>query len=229
MTSGRLGGWGGARAGAGRPASGPVPSEPHKTRPTLSPRHPVHVTARLVRATHRDLGRTYQLLRYSLHRSLARSDFRIVHIALVRGKLELIVEADNKLALARGMQGFQVSLARALNRAARRRGTVFPDRYRMRILTTRSAVRATIGGLPLARTPAWPQTWLLTLELARAMRGTSASRASPLAASSRASRPTTAHPPATTRAPPPLASPLRTGAVATMPARQSVADRSVSR
>ena len=170
--------WGGARAGAGRPASGPVTSEPHKRRPDLSSRHPVHITARLVRATHRKLGHTrqgklghtYQLLQRALQLSLARSDFRIVHLAIVRNKLELIVEADNKLALARGMQGFQVSAARALNRAARRRGTVFPDRYRMRILTTRNAVRCAIGRMPLARTQAWPQTWLLTLELARHVR-----------------------------------------------------------
>ena len=160
--------WGGARIGAGRPASGPVPSERHKTRPSLSARHPVHVTARLLRATTAKLGRndTYRFLRRALHLSLARPDFRIVHIAVVGSRLELVVEADNKLALARGMQGFQVSAARSLNRAARRRGTVFPDRYRMRVLTTRVDVRDAIGRLPLARTNAWPQTWLLTLELA---------------------------------------------------------------
>jgi hypothetical protein len=160
--------WGGARHGAGRPAAGPVPSEPHKTRPTLSPRHPIHVTARLVRAKHRVLGRrsTYQALNRALTLSLGRANFRIVHLALVRTRLELIVEADDKASLARGMQGFQVSAAKSLNRAARRRGTVFPDRYRMRILATRVDVRDAIGRLPLARTDAWPQTWLLRVETA---------------------------------------------------------------
>jgi hypothetical protein len=109
------------------------------------------------------------LLRRALTVSLARTDFRIVHIALVGSRLELIVEADNRLALARGMQGFQVSAAKLLNRAARRRGAVFPDRYRMRVLTTRVDVRDAIGRLPdLRRTEAWPQTHLLVLELARA-------------------------------------------------------------
>lgn len=160
--------WGGARPGAGRPASGPVPSEPHKRRPLLSPRHPVHVTSRLLRASWRALprGDTYRALRRALARSLARDDFRIVHIALLRTKLELIVEADSSIALARGMQGFQVSAAKSLNRLAGRRGTVFPDRYRMRILATRAGVRDAIGRLPLARTDAWPQTWLLCAELA---------------------------------------------------------------
>ncbi|HEY5948341.1 MAG TPA: hypothetical protein VIV40_22750 [Kofleriaceae bacterium] len=104
-------------------------------------------------------------MRRALARSLARADFRIVHIALVRSRLELIVEADDKHALARGMQGFQVSAAKALNRAAGRHGTVFPDRYRMRILATRVDVRDAVGRLPLARTDAWPQTWLLRVEL----------------------------------------------------------------
>jgi hypothetical protein len=158
--------WGGARQGAGRPASGPVPSEPHKTRPPLSDRHPVHVTARLLRTTRRALSlrSTYQHLNRALTLSLGRTNFRIVHLALVRSRLELIVEADNKLALARGMQGFQVSAAKSLNRAARRRGPVFPDRYRMRILATRVHVRDAIGRLPLAHTDAWPQTWLLRVE-----------------------------------------------------------------
>jgi hypothetical protein len=158
--------WGGAREGAGRPARGPVPSEPHKTRPHLSPRHPVHVTARMLASTRRALAnRTlYRLLDRALALSLGRASFRIVHLAVVRSRLELIVEADDQVALARGMQGFQVSAARALNRAASRRGTVFPDRYRMRILATRSDVRDAIGRLPRARTAAWPQTWLLRIE-----------------------------------------------------------------
>ncbi len=145
-----------------------MPSEPHKRRPLLSPRHPVHVTSRLLRASRRALprGDTYRALRRALAVSFARDDFRIVHIALLRSKLELIVEADNKLALARGMQGFQVSAAKTLNRMAHRRGTVFPDRYRMRVLTTRAEVRDAMGRLPLARTDAWPETQLLVGELA---------------------------------------------------------------
>jgi hypothetical protein len=106
----------------------------------------------------------YRQLNRALALSLGRANFRIVRLALTGSRLELIVEADDKLALARGMQGFQVSAARSLNRAARRRGSVFPDRYRMRILATRADVRDAIGRLPLARTVAWPQTWLLRIE-----------------------------------------------------------------
>jgi hypothetical protein len=165
-------GHGGAREGAGRPASGPVPSEPHKTRPRLAPNHPVHVTARFSRTKRAALTQrsAYRSLNRALALSLGRANFRIVHLAVVRSRLELIVEADDKDALSRGMQGFQVSAARSLNRAARRRGTVFPDRYRMRILATRADVRDAIGRLPLARTDAWPQTWLLRIEVSRGQR-----------------------------------------------------------
>jgi len=173
--------WGGARAGAGRPARGPTPSEPHKTRPHLAARHPVHVTSRLVRRAHATPRRlAYRALQRALERSLARADFRIVHIAIQRRRIELVVEADDKTALARGMQGFQVSAAKWLNTSQHRHGTVFPDRYRMRILPTRTAVRDVLGRLPqLARTDAWPQTWLLRIDgpLARTARRWIRSRA----------------------------------------------------
>jgi hypothetical protein len=58
------------------------------------------------------------------------------------------VEADHKGALAAGMQGFQISAAKHLNAAisrdrpgARRRGTVFPDRYHAEIIKTPTQAR----------------------------------------------------------------------------------------
>ncbi len=81
-------------------------------------------------------------------------------------RLELIVEADDRIALARGMQGFQIAAARALNRAFGRRGAVFADRYHARPLATRAAVRAAVVELPPATlAAAWPLTWLLVVEL----------------------------------------------------------------
>lgn len=167
--------WGGAREGAGRPARGPIASEPHKTRPALAARHPVHVRARIVPAAGSLRRRSaYAALRRAVSLSLARTDFRIVRLALSASRIDLLVEADDRLALARGMQGFCVAAARALNRAARRRGTVFPDRYRPAILRTRAAVRAAIASLPprhteaeLPSAPAMALSWLLRIELGR--------------------------------------------------------------
>ncbi|HEY3803820.1 MAG TPA: hypothetical protein VGL61_14495 [Kofleriaceae bacterium] len=156
--------WGGARAGAGRPAMHAIASEPHKRRPVVSPRHPVHVVARVVPQL-RAFGsrRTWRAVERAVARSLARDDFRIVHVALAHRRLELVVEADDRLALARGMQGFEVSAARALNRALGRRGCVFADRYRPRALPTRAAIRAVLRLRVFAAAPrvAWPATNVL--------------------------------------------------------------------
>lgn len=134
----RLPRWGGARAGAGRPASGPRASEPHKRRPVLAVGDPVIVVARVVRAVG-DLRRANAVgaVARAVDKARDRSDFRIVEVGVTgrRGRadhaLELLVEADDRLALSRGMQGFQVSAARALNALAARRGPVFADRYKI--------------------------------------------------------------------------------------------------
>lgn len=160
-------GWGGARADAGRPARGPIASEPHKRRAPLSPRHAVHVTARVVPAA-APLSRrvAYAAIRRAVHRSLARDDFRIISITIRARRIEAVVEADSARALARGMQGFEVAAARRLNRVSHRRGTVFPDRYRMRVLATRAAVRAALTSLgSLDERIAYPATYLLRIEL----------------------------------------------------------------
>ena len=127
----------------------------------------MHVTARVVPAAaglHR--RRAYRAIRRALLVSLARDDFRIVELAVRARSIELVVEADDRLALARGMQGFQVAAAKHLNRTLARRGPVFPDRYRARALVTRAEVRAllaTTGAGPGTswRLCAWPATRLL--------------------------------------------------------------------
>jgi putative transposase len=158
--------WGGRRAGAGRPAKGPRPSERHQQRPALVARV-VHVTARvddpIARALRR-LGAAPTPFARALALSRAREDFRIVHLGVRVGaqgsQLELIVEARDRLALARGMQGFQVSAARSLNRVARRTGRVFTDRYHARVLVSGPARARAVASLP-------PNAWqLATFEAA---------------------------------------------------------------
>jgi hypothetical protein len=154
-------GWGGARPGAGRRAKGPVPSEPHRARAEVSALHAVHVIARVVPAA-RGLRRrgAYRAIRRALVVSLARSDFRIVSLAVRAHRLELVVEADDRISLARGMQGFQVAAAKHLNRGLGRRGAVFPDRYRAAALITRAAVRALLEAHGWRRV-GWPETRFL--------------------------------------------------------------------
>jgi REP element-mobilizing transposase RayT len=78
-----------------------------------------------------------------------REDFRIVHLSIQRNHLHLIVEADDKAALAHGMQSFTISAARHINTALgdgvrRRRGKVFADRYHVKVIKTPTQARHTI-------------------------------------------------------------------------------------
>jgi REP element-mobilizing transposase RayT len=134
---------GGKRRGAGRPAKGERAGSPHKTRLDLSPRYPVHVTLRVVRAVGSLRRRfAYRAIREATLTTARRESFRIVQLSIQRTHLHLIVEADHKAALAAGLQGFQISAAKHLNAeisrsaAVRRRGSVFPDRYHAEIITS---------------------------------------------------------------------------------------------
>jgi hypothetical protein len=143
----KRGTWGGARRGAGRPPRGERSSEPHKRRPTFAAGRSILVTAHVVRqlgSLRRSTARA--AIDRAVATSRARSDFLIVQLGVAAHRLELIVEAEDRTALARGMQGFQVAAARYLNAATARRGTVFPDRYRAQILTPRT-LRAALAEL----------------------------------------------------------------------------------
>jgi REP element-mobilizing transposase RayT len=140
---------GGKRRGAGRKPKGRRAGSPHKVRPELKARHPVHVVLRVIRAVGSLRRRfTYRAIREATLTTARREDFRIVHVSIQRTHVHLLVEADDKAALASGMQGFQISAAKHLNAAIskgkpgpRRRGAVFPDRYHAEIITSPTQAR----------------------------------------------------------------------------------------
>jgi len=140
---------GGKRRGAGRPAKGARAGSPHKPRPYLHARNPVHVVLRVVGAVgNLRRRRAYHAIREATLTTARREDFRIVQISIQRTHLHLLVEANDKRALSLGMQGFQISAAKHLNAAIskgrpgpRRRGVVFPDRYHAEIITSPTQAR----------------------------------------------------------------------------------------
>src|SRR6476659_387206 len=143
---------GGKRRGAGRPPKGPRAGSPHKERPVLHARYPVHITLRVAGAVgNLRRRRVYHAIREATLTTALREDFRIVHLSIQRTHLHLIVEADNKRALALGMQGFQISAAKHLNAAIsrdkpdRRRGAVFPDRYHAEVIKSPTQARHTLS------------------------------------------------------------------------------------
>src|SRR5688500_16525972 len=140
---------GGKRRGAGRPPKGPRAGSPHRRRPFLHARYPVHVTLRVVSAVSNLRRRSvYRAIREATLTTARRENVRIVHLSIQRNHIHLLVGADHKEALAAGMQGFQCSAAKHINAAIskgrpgpRRRGPVFPDRYHAEIITSPTQAR----------------------------------------------------------------------------------------
>ena len=77
----------------------------------------------------------------TLFRAASRAGFRVLHFSVQTDHVHLIVEADSKDDLRRGLNRLNCRVARALNRAWSRRGQVWADRYHARALATPREVR----------------------------------------------------------------------------------------
>jgi putative transposase len=133
--------WGGKRAGAGRKLVASRPSPPHRPRARHHARWPVHVTLR-ARGGLPSLrsARVFPVLRRSLA-AAHKTAFRVVHFSVQSDHVHLLVEGDHPLALVRGLQGLAARCAKAVNRAARRRGSVWCSRYHGHPLRTPTEAR----------------------------------------------------------------------------------------
>jgi len=130
--------WGGWRRGAGRPrARGRRVAVPHRARPTVRSRYPLHVVLRFrrdLRSMRTDARAA--VIRRAFVAGCNKEGFRIIDWSIQRDHLHLVVEARDKASLARGMQGFCVRLARGLNALLGRTGSVFAERYSARELNS---------------------------------------------------------------------------------------------
>jgi hypothetical protein len=82
---------------------------------------------------------------WEVQRALARANketFRVVHFSVQTDHVHLIVEAEGRERLIRGVQGLAVRCARAVNRAAGRKGKVWSHRNHRRALRSPREVRA---------------------------------------------------------------------------------------
>jgi REP element-mobilizing transposase RayT len=134
--------WGGARAGAGRKRTGRCMDVPHRQRPEVSRRHPLHVVLR----TRKDVprlrgGPTYRAIDRALRHVLGEHAFRVVHTSIQHNHLHFLVEADDKRALSRGMRSLTITAALAINRALGRKGEVFAYRYNAKPITNPRQMR----------------------------------------------------------------------------------------
>ncbi|MEM7202093.1 MAG: transposase [Planctomycetota bacterium] len=133
--------WGGRRPGAGRKPVGARAGASHRKRAPLAARFPVHVTARLRKGLPSlRRQRVYRALRAAF--AAASSErFRLVHYSVQSNHLHLLVEARDRQALSRGLQGLLIRVARRVNHVWERRGRVFADRYHDHVLRTPREVR----------------------------------------------------------------------------------------
>jgi REP element-mobilizing transposase RayT len=80
-------------------------------------------------------------VRKTFAKGCERGDFRLVEYSIQHNHLHLIVEAESREALSRGMISICARFARAVNRVFRRVGQVIAGRYHVQLLTSPTQVR----------------------------------------------------------------------------------------
>jgi REP element-mobilizing transposase RayT len=152
----------------------------HLRREKFAARFPVHVTLRVREAVpNLRQRRCLRAIRIAFLGGNGRFGVRLIHFAVLGNHVHMICEADGELSLSRGMQGLNIRMAKALNRAVERRGRVFSERYHARILRTPTQTRNAVHyvlrnhekhfgagavGVTSRQFPEWvavPVTWLL--------------------------------------------------------------------
>ena len=124
----------------GRPKTGNA-GVSHLRREALTRRVPVHVTLRTVGGVPgMRRQRTVAAIEEAFRQARVRFGMRIVHYSIQGNHLHLIVEAQDRHALARGMQGLAIRVAKTLNRLFNRSGRVWADRYHGHVLKARREV-----------------------------------------------------------------------------------------
>lgn len=113
----------------------------HRERAAHVASHPVHVT---LRAHGSVPWLRAQRIAPHVIRALGRASkesFRILHFSVQGNHVHLLVEADDRTALSRGLQGLSIRIARRINALLGRRGVFWGDRYHARPLRTPREVR----------------------------------------------------------------------------------------
>ena len=135
---------GGKRKGAGRPKTvGVVQRVP---RPEFARRFPLHVTLKIKD----DVGslrtnKIYAQIQRAFFYGHNRFGMRMVEFSVQGNHIHLVVEAEGRESLWKGMQGLNVRIAKAVNKVLGRKGKFFSDRYYSRVLKTLSEVRNAVN------------------------------------------------------------------------------------
>jgi putative transposase len=136
--------WGGKRKGAGRKPLGAKAGVPHRPRPELSRRMPLHVTLRMAPHVYNLRSRrSFAIITKALQHGATRFEVGVVRFSVQGNHIHLLVEAASRVALGRALKGLSVRIARGMNKLmGGRRGRVLHDRYHAHVLRTPTEVRA---------------------------------------------------------------------------------------
>jgi putative transposase len=111
----------------------------------LDARCPLHFTLKMRRHVYQLRSRRCgSVIRRALLAGHVKPGGRIVEFSIQHDHVHLVVEALDRRALARMMQGLAIRIARGLNRLMEKRGPVFADRFHSRALRTPTEVRRTL-------------------------------------------------------------------------------------
>jgi len=106
---------------------------------------PLHVTLRMAPHVYNLRSRrSFRVIAAALRIGAERFDVRVVEFSVQGNHIHLLVEAPNRQALARAIQGLSIRVAKGLNRMMGRKGRVFDDRYHARVLRSPTEVHHAI-------------------------------------------------------------------------------------
>jgi REP element-mobilizing transposase RayT len=136
-------GHGGIREGAGRRSLKNGKAK-HTTRPEVSDKIPLHITVRFgAGVASLRSKKSYKIFRRGVIRARESQGLRVLHFAILGNHYHLIVESQDKAALARGMKSLNIQLAKGLKKLSGATGawSAVSDRYDIQFLKTPSQVR----------------------------------------------------------------------------------------
>jgi REP element-mobilizing transposase RayT len=126
--------------GPGRPRHKKKDAITHDARPSLGEDTALHVTLKL-RAGVPNLrtGKPFAAVRKAFRKwcNVRGAGFRLIHFSVQSNHVHMLVEADSKVALSKGMQRVAHSISRRVNALSDRWiGRVFKERYHAHVLKT---------------------------------------------------------------------------------------------
>jgi REP element-mobilizing transposase RayT len=119
---------------------------PHLQREGVPAKCPVHVTLR-VRGHVWNLRtkRAWEIVSGAVAASQKKFGFRVVMFTVMGNHLHLVCEAQDRQALAKGVQALEIRIAMRLNRMMGASGAVFLDRYCSRVLRSATEVARVVA------------------------------------------------------------------------------------